>query len=113
MTQEEKFNAIINRLNTKSIEIDSETISALILAGYVDDLASVGIIESGFDVTQKGKDVRVICEEFDWTPNDTSIMEFAAEIVEPKEQPAFIYLLKRYRDDREGLVKEFQSSNKR
>ena len=109
MTQDEKFTAIVERLNTKSIEIDSETISALVLAGYLDDLATAGIIESGFGVTQKGKDVRAICEEFDWKPDDTQLMEFVKEIVGPKEQPAFIYLLKKYRDDREGLLNEFKT----
>ena len=109
MTRDEKFTAIVDRLNTKSIEIDSETISSLSLAGYTDDLAVAGIIESGFDVTQKGKDVRAICEEFDWKPDDTDIIEFVKEIVGPKEQAAFVYLLKKYRDDREGLINDFKS----
>ncbi len=109
MTQDEKFAAIVERINNEAIEIDSRNISALILAGYIDDLVKIGIIESGFDVTEKGKTVRAICEEFDWKPSDEHVLEFVKEIVGPKEQPAFLYLLKKYRDNREELIAEFQT----
>lgn len=110
MTQDEKFKAIVERLNTKSIEIDPGTISALVLAGYLDDLAHAGALESGFGVTQKGKDVRAICEEFDWKPDDTSIIDFVNEIVPRHDATAFIYLLKKYRDNREALLKEIEDA---
>jgi len=109
MTQDEKFAAIVERINSESIEIDSRSVSALVLAGYVDDLVKIGIIESGFNVTEKGKAVRAICEEFEWKPTDEHILEFVKEIVGPKEQLAFVYLLRKYRDNCEGLIAEIQT----
>ena len=113
MTKEEKLTAIIDRIHTKSIDINSKSISALMLSGYVDGLAKAGILAHGLDVTPGGKDVISICEEFEWEPDDNDIMAFAKEVTKSEEQPSLICVLKKYRDDRDKLMKEFANRNNR
>ena len=112
MKKEEKLTAILERLKSQGTDIDGGHISALVISGYLDDLAKVGISESSFTMTQLGNNVRAICEEFDWKPDNEEIKAFVMEMVEPKEQAAFMFLLKRYRDDRQGLLEEFEKPKK-
>ena len=108
MTKPEKISAILTRLKKDKEDIKEEHISSLVVAGYLDDLAKAGVIESAFAMTPLGSNVRAICEEFDWKPSDEEIIRFVSEMVEEKERAGFLFILKKYRDDRNGLLTEFK-----
>ncbi len=108
MTRDEKFTAIIERLNTAGDKFDPTHISAMVIVGYLDDMSKIGLVESAYHTTESGKSVRAICEEFDWKPSDSELLEFVNGMIEAPERLAFMFLLKKYRDDREGLMEEFE-----
>lgn len=112
MTQDEKLKAIIDRIEKSKIEFKPEHISAMVLIGYLEDLAKLGIIESVYTISPVGESVRAICDEFDWKPSDKELFDFAMGMVEKKERAPFIYLIRKYRDDREGLLKELEEFKK-
>jgi hypothetical protein len=112
MNKEEKLAAILERLKSKGADIDGEHISAMVIVGYLDDLAKQGLIESAYNMTPMGNNVRAICEEFDWKPDDEEIKAFVMEMVEPKERAAFMLLVRKYRDDRKGLMEDFERTKK-
>jgi hypothetical protein len=113
MTRQEKLTAIFERLKAKGADIDGEHISAMVIVGYLDDLAKQGLIESAYNMTPIGNNIRAICEEFDWKPDDDEIRAFVMEMVEQKERPAFMLLIKKYRDDRKGLLEDFLRTKER
>ena len=108
MNKSEKLAAILERLKSKGTDLDGAHISSMVIIGYLDDLAKAGIIESAWDMTQIGNNVRAICEEFDWKPEDDEIKAFVMEMVGPGEQAPFMLLIKKYRDDRKGLLEDFK-----
>ena len=110
MNKEEKLTAILERLKSKGTDIDGGHISAMVIVGYLDDLAKQGLIESAWTMMPIGNSVRAICEEFDWKPDDDEIKAFVMEMIDPKEQPPFMMLIKKYRDDREGLLEDFKKA---
>ena len=110
MNKAEKLAAILERLKTKGTDIDGAHISSMVIVGYLDDLAKAGIIESAWTMLPIGQNIRAICEEFDWKPDDDEIKAFVMEMVEPKEQAPFMFMIKKYRDDREGLLEEFKKA---
>lgn len=110
MTKGEKLTAILERLKTKGTDLDGGHVSAMVIVGYLDDLAKKGLIESAWNMTPIGNNIRAICEEFDWKPDDDEVMAFVMEMVEAKERPAFMFMIKKYRDDREGLLEDFQKA---
>ena len=112
MTRQEKLTAILERLKVKDIEIDGNHISAMVITGYLNDLAKIGLIESVFNLTNSGSTVRAICEEFEWTPNDDEVKAFVMEMVDPKEQAPFMFMIKKWRDDRDGLIEDFKKTKK-
>ncbi len=111
MTKDEKFKAIIDRIKGKDLDFDPSHISAMVIVGYLDDLAEKKLVETAYSMTPTGKLVRAICEEFDWKPSDNDILEFVNGMVEAPDRPAFMFLLKKYRDDREGLFNEYEKFN--
>jgi hypothetical protein len=108
MTKPEKIKAILERLKKENTEISEAHISAMVISGYLDDLSKVGIIESAFGMTPLGTSVRAICEEFDWKPDDDELKAFVSEMIDANDRAPFFYMLKKYRDDRQGLLKEFK-----
>jgi hypothetical protein len=108
MTKPEKIKAILKRLKKENTDISKGHISAMVISGYLDDLAKAGIIESAFAMTPVGTSVRAICEEFDWKPDDDELKAFVLEMIGPNDGAAFFYMLKKYRDDRKGLMTEFK-----
>ena len=110
MNREEKLTAILERLKSKGTDIDGGHISAMVIVGYLDDLAKEGLIESAWTMLPVGDSVRAICEEFDWKPDDDEIKAFVMEMIEPKEQPPFMMIIKKYRDDRKGLLEDFKKT---
>lgn len=108
MTQEQKLTAILERLKEKGESIDGGHISAMVIIGYLDDLTKEGLIESAWNITPIGQRVRSICDEFEWKPDDDEIKAFVMEMIEPKERAPFMFMIKKYRDDREGLLEDFK-----
>ena len=110
MTKEEKLEAILERLKASGTDIDGGHISLMVIIGYLDDLTKKGLIESSWNMMPIGNSVRAICEEFDWKPDDDEIKAFVMEMVGPREQAAFMFMIKKYRDDREGLLEDFKKA---
>lgn len=110
MNREEKLTAILERIKAIGTDIDGGHISAMVIVGYLDDLAKQGLIESAWTMLPVGNNVRAICEEFDWKPSDDEIKAFVMEMIEPKDQPPFMYMIRKYRDDRESLLEDFKRS---
>ena len=108
MTKQEKLEAILERLDKKGIGIDGNHISAMMICGYFNDLSKIGIIENAFKLTPSGATIRSVCDEFDWKPDDAEIKAFVMEMVAPKEQAPFYFMIKKWRDDREGLKEDFK-----
>jgi hypothetical protein len=108
MTNEEKFNAIIDRCKANGWNISPEFVSMMVVTGYLADMEKAGIVESAFKVTPLGSRVIAICEEFDWKPTNEDFLVFVMEMVDEYDKAPFMHLLKRYRDDREGLLIEFK-----
>jgi hypothetical protein len=113
MNKEEKLSAILERLKSKGTDIDGNHISLMVIVGYLDDLTKEGIIESAWNMTPVGAAVRSVCDEFDWQPDDDDIKAFVMEMVDPKEQAPFMFMIKKYRDDREGLLEEFKQAKEK
>jgi hypothetical protein len=110
MNKAEKLTAILERLKTKGTDIDGAHISSMVIVGYLDDLTKAGIIESAWTMLPIGQNVRAICEEFDWKPDDDEIKAFVMEMVGPREQAPFMLIIKKYRDDREALLEDFEKA---
>jgi hypothetical protein len=107
MNREQKLEAILERLGKKGIDIDGGHISAMVITGYLDDLSKLGLIESAYDLTPSGAAIRAVCDEFGWEPDNDEIKAFVMEQVAPQEQAPFAFMLKKWRDDREGLKEDF------
>lgn len=110
MNKEEKLTAILERLKAAGTDIDGAHISLMVIVGYLDDLTKQGLIESAWTMMPTGNSVRAICEEFDWKPDDDEIKAFVMEMIGPQEQAAFMFMIKKYRDDREGLLEDFEKA---
>lgn len=116
MSNDEKYNAILERIKQTESDFEPQAISMMVIIGYLQKLVELGVIESEFKVTDKGDAVMAICEEFDWKPSDQEVFDFVSAMVPKEDQLAFAFLIKRYRDDREALLAEwkgFQKSEKK
>lgn len=114
MTDKQKFKAIVERLNAEGWCDDSNYISLIMIVHYLDQLQSYGLVTCAFNMTDSGRKVAAICEEFDWRPSDEDIVKFVSEMVEDDSKDGFLFMIKRYRDNREKLleeVKKFKESN--
>ena len=109
MSDKEKLDAILARMKEEGKDIAPEHISAMVIVGYLNKLAELGLIETAFNMTPLGKSINAICEEFDWKPTDNDIKAFVMEMVDAKEQPAFAYMVTKFRDDRQGLINDFDA----
>lgn len=112
MTTEEKFKGIVERLKAEGWCDDPSYISVMVIIHYLDKLQQMKIVECAFTMTPIGTKIADICEEFDWKPSDLDVRRFVDEMVEEKERPAFAFMIKKYRDDREGLLEEIKESRK-
>ena len=115
MTTEEKFTAIVERLKADGWCDDPNIVSVMMIINYLDKLEKEGLVECAFSMSDKGRTIAAICEEFDWQPSDLDVRRFIDEMVEKEDGPAFSYMIKRWRDDREGLleeVKKFRESER-
>ena len=108
MTNEEKFHAIVERLKAEGWLENPQMISVMVIINYLDKLEEMGIISSAFNMSPKGKNISAVCEEFDWKPSDEDITRFCNEMVEGVDKAGFTFIVKRYRDDRDGLIEEIK-----
>jgi hypothetical protein len=106
MTNEEKFKAIVERLKAEGWCSEPVFISIMMIVNYLDQLSQHGVVECAYNVTEIGKNVAAVCEEFDWKPTDEDILRFVTEMVDESDRAAFAYLIKRYRDDKNKFIKE-------
>ena len=115
MDRQEKIKAIVERakiLQKSDIEIDSAYLSMLTICGYIDKICSAGLmVENPYKVTESGKDVIAICEEFDWQPSNEEINMFVIAMVPKPEQIPIAWMLTEYRDKREEFI-EFSKKSK-
>ena len=116
MTNEEKIKAIIERVNLKYQSLSAEMIPVMVIISYIDKLSKKKVIDTTFDttfeITESGEFVSTICEEFDWKPSDSDIVDFVVAMVEESEREIFAVLIQRYRDDRDGLFQDIENSKK-
>ena len=110
MTNEEKFNAIIERIKSKNIDLDPTHISAMVIIGYLIDLTKLGVIQTEFVITPLGKSVQSICEEFDWKPSDDDIKSFVMEMASKQDRAPMIFMILKYRDNKEGLLEDIKNN---
>lgn len=108
MTNEEKFQGIIERMKKIGEDLDPHHVSVMVIIGYLDALQKKGLIECAFNMTPVGNKIMSICDEFEWKPSDVEVRNFVNEMVDEQDRPAFGYMIKRYRDDREGLFEEIE-----
>lgn len=109
MTTEEKTKAILERIKCEGVFDEPEqTVSVMVIIHYLDQLSKLGLVECAFNMTEMGGKVASICEEFDWQPSDEDVLRFVNEMMEEPDRAAFAYMIKRYRDDREGLLEEIR-----
>lgn len=104
MTNDEKFNAIIERLSPIGRGLDSDHISMMVIMGYMDFLQKNGLIQSECRITQMGKDAVAICDEFDWKPSDKDVDMFINSMLEPPQRAAIRFFIMQLRDNREEFV---------
>lgn len=104
MTNEEKFTAIVERLKAKGWLENPQMISVMVIINYLDKLEELGMVSSAFNMSQKGKNIAAVCEEFDWKPSDEDIIRFCDEMVEDVDKVGFTFIVKQYRDDREKIL---------
>lgn len=107
MTNEEKFKAIVERLKAEGWCDDPSYVSVMMIIHYLDQLQKEGIVECAFNMTELGRRIAAICEEFDWQPSNIEIQNFVDEMVEKQDRPAFCHMIQQWRDNREGLLEEF------
>ena len=112
MIQQEKTKQIVDRLKEKGIEFDPEYIPVMVIINYLTKLTKLGMIDSEYTIPQRGQDVIALCEEFDWKPDNDNINAFVNEMIDPQSRPIFTVMLRQYRDDREGLIADFEKFKK-
>lgn len=110
MSNEEKFKAIIDRLKMHGWFDTPEFISVFMIIHYMQQLQQKGVIECAFTITDSGKNIISVCEEFDWKPSDNDIYKFVNEMIDESDRLPFIYLIKQYRDNKDSLLKEIDDN---
>lgn len=106
----EKQEQILKQLKEEGIEFDVSYLSPIVISGYMNELKQHGIIDSDIVINSSGKKVIEACNKFGWIPTDEEIQSLVLELINGSDQPIFVYLLKRYRDDKDSLIKEFKES---
>ena len=113
MTREQKFIAILERIQCRkplhSCD-DPMGISIMIIISYFDHFEKLGLIESPYHMTDMGRMVASIADEFAWTPSDEEILKFVTDMVEESDQEGILFMLKRYRDNKEKLMEDVKKA---
>jgi hypothetical protein len=105
MTREDKFKIIVDKLGDAAAEFQSIHLSVLILMGYMETLFKNGIIhESPVETTEIGKQALTLCDEYNWNPSDTEIVEFCQNMVDKSQLESFVIMLREMRDNQEKFL---------
>ena len=113
MTSSEKAKAIIQRAPALGGEYPEESISMMVITGYLNQLSNYGLCVPSHEVTKLGKNVIAICEEFDWKPTDEHIQMFLDDMVSEEHRPAYRHFITQFRDNREELLKKLKEFDKK
>lgn len=114
MTNDEKFIAIVERLKAEDWCDEPAYISVLVIINYLDELQKLGLIYGvSCSMTERGKRVAAIVDEFNWSPSDEEIDRYVNDMVEKENQNTFSFLIKRYRDHKEELKEELMEESKK
>lgn len=108
MTKEQKFQTIVDRFKLENLPFDITPIhlSTMVILDYMDVLFNNGLIyEKPLEITEMGKKALALCQEFDWKPTNTEIVNFCKEMIDKTQVDIFIIELKSLRDDRETFLK--------
>lgn len=99
MNREEKFQAIVKRANMEGkIELP-EQLDCVLTISYLDQFREMGIIRGGeYSVSESGKILKSICEEFEWEPDDIAVKGFLKilEFENEEDKDKIFYLIKTY-----------------
>ena len=109
MTDQEIRTTIIEKLKERNIEFDPAHLSAMVIIGYLDDIAKHGIIETAFSVNESGRIVQEICNEFGLKPSNEDILGFINETIEEADRKPFAFMIIKYRDNKEAFFSEFDT----
>ena len=104
MTDQEIRTTIIEKLKKKNIEFDPAHLSAMVIIGYLDDIAKHGMIETAFSVNESGRIVQEIRTEFGLKPSNEDILSFINETIEEADRSPFAVMIVKYRDDKEEFI---------
>ncbi len=109
MTDQEIRTTIIEKLKERNIEFDPAHLSAMVIIGYLDDIAKHGMIETAFSVNESGRIVQEICNEFGLKPSNEDILGFIKETIEEADRKPFAFMIVKYRDNKDKFFTEFDS----
>jgi len=109
MTNDDKFKAIVERLNAQDWCNTPLYISIMVIISYLVDLKERGLIDCEYEITELGKKITSVCEEFEWKPSDEHIKQFVNDTIDDSEKLAFECMICKYRDNKEELIKEINS----
>lgn len=112
MTDEEKFKAIVERLNAEGWCNNPLMISVMVISHYLTKMQDLKLLECEFKLTENADKVLAVIEEFDWKPSDRDVYQFVNEMVDEEDREAFFFLIKRFRDDKNGLISEIEQFRK-
>lgn len=106
MTRLEQLKAINERIGPKLAFDEPAMVSVMLIAYSLDNLHKLGLIQAPFAISDMGKDVVAVCEEFGWEVTDAEIEQFCLELVPKEQYEAFVFFLKSSRDGTLGATNE-------
>ncbi len=104
MTDSEKFNGIVNRIHGNNTWLSPLSVSVIVITSYLHALAEKGLIAGGYAISDMGKNIVAVCEEFDWKPTDEHVIAYVQEMILPEDQAICACLIFKFRDAREELM---------
>lgn len=113
MTDKQKFEGIVERLKAEGWCDDPMFISIMVIIGYMNELQKLGLMDCPYALAESGRKIITTTEEFDWKPSDDDINRFASELVDGQDQSPIVFMLRRWRDNKEEFldeVKKFRES---
>jgi len=110
MTKNQKYKQIIDRLKQQNIEFDEGMLSCLIITSYLSKFQELNLLEGSVSITNMGRAVTSVCQEFDWQPSNQEITECVNVLVETNDNEKLIELLILYRDNPEQFLENYNKS---
>lgn len=109
MNRQEQVSAIQERVKVLNVEITEQQILGTVVMGYLNELKTLGLIEQGFSITEKGQQALDICKEFDVKLTNEELAFLLSGIVQdPAELEVLFTLVFLLINDREFLLTEYK-----